>query len=133
MKGSPLFKFTITKGGQQATQYKKIIDAPPVFCADKGYRFNDNVICINTELLEAAFLPTYLDPTLWSSTYHVQLEVFDPLAAANAQGVHVMRTEMQQKSHISTQMFRSKYYWITTRSLDSSYKNGQNSPPTRSL
>ena len=38
MKDGPLFKLTITKGGQQATQYKKIIDALPVFCADKGYK-----------------------------------------------------------------------------------------------
>ena len=36
MKDGPLSKLTITKGGQQATQYKKIIDALPVFCADKG-------------------------------------------------------------------------------------------------
>ena len=44
MKDGPLFKLTITKGGQRATQYKKIIDALPVFCADKGYKFIDNVI-----------------------------------------------------------------------------------------
>ena len=36
MKDGPLSKLTITKGGQQATQYKKILDALPVFCADKG-------------------------------------------------------------------------------------------------
>ena len=35
MKDGLLSKLTITKGGQQATQYKKIIDALPVFCADK--------------------------------------------------------------------------------------------------
>ena len=43
-KDGPLSKLTITEGGQQATQYKKIIDALPVFCADKRYKFNDNVI-----------------------------------------------------------------------------------------
>ena len=36
MKDGPLSKLTITKGGQQATQYKKILDALLVFCADKG-------------------------------------------------------------------------------------------------
>ena len=35
MKEGPLFKLTITKGGQQTTQYKKIHDALPVFCAEK--------------------------------------------------------------------------------------------------
>ena len=44
MKDGPLSKLTITKGGQQATQYKKILDALPVFFADKGYKFMDNVI-----------------------------------------------------------------------------------------
>ena len=35
MNNGPISKLTVTKGGQQATQYKKIIDALPVFCADK--------------------------------------------------------------------------------------------------
>ena len=100
MKDGPLSKLTITKGGQQATQYKEIIDALPVFCVDKGYRFIDDIICTNTELLEAAFLPTYLDPALWSFTYHVQLDVVDPLAVPDPQGVCVLRTEMQQKSRV---------------------------------
>ena len=100
MKDVPFFKLTITKGGQWATQYKKIIDALPVFCADKGYRFINNVICTNKELLEAALLPTYPDPTQWSSTYYVQLEVVDPSATADSKGVCAMRTEMQKKSHV---------------------------------
>ena len=49
MKDGPLSKLTITEGGQQATQYKKIIDALPVFCADKGYKFIDDVIQTNSE------------------------------------------------------------------------------------
>ena len=44
MKDGPLSKLTITKGGQRATQYKKIVDALPVFCADKEYKCIDNVI-----------------------------------------------------------------------------------------
>ena len=64
MEDGPLSKLTITKGGQQATQYKKIIDALPVFCADKGYKFIDDVIWTNTVKLEAAFLPTHPDPAL---------------------------------------------------------------------
>ena len=51
MKDGPLSKLTITKSGQQATQYKKIIDVLPVFCADKGYKFIDNIICTNTKML----------------------------------------------------------------------------------
>ena len=49
MNDGPLFKLTITEGGQQATQYKKILDALPVFCADKGFKFIDDVIRTNTK------------------------------------------------------------------------------------
>ena len=94
MKDGPLSKLTITNRGQQATQYKKIIDALPVFCADKGYKFINDVIWTNTELIQAAFLPTYPDPALWSSTYHVQLNIVNPAAIPDAQGLCVLRTEM---------------------------------------
>ena len=101
MRNGPLSKLTITKGGQQATQYKKIIDVLPVFCADKGYKFIDNVIWTNTKLLEAAFLPTYPNTTLWSSTYHVQVDVVDATAAVDPQTLCCpLITEMQQKSHV---------------------------------
>ena len=71
MNDGPLSKLTITKGGQRATQYKKIIDALPIFCTDKGYKFIGDIIWTNTKVLQAAFLPTYQDLALWSSTYHV--------------------------------------------------------------
>ena len=83
MKDGPLSKLTITESGQQATQYKKTIDALLVFCADKGYEFIDDVIPTNTELLGAAFLPTYPNATLWSSTYHVQVDVVNTTVAAD--------------------------------------------------
>ena len=49
MKDGPLSKLTITEGGQQATQYMKILNALPVFCADKGYKFIDNIIRTDTQ------------------------------------------------------------------------------------
>ena len=91
MRDSSLSKLTITEGGQPVTQYKKIIDAPPVFCADKGYKFIGNVIWTNTELLEVAFLPTYPTVTLWSYTYHVQVDV---VGAAAVPYVWPLITEM---------------------------------------
>ena len=63
MKEGPLFKLTITKGGQRTTQYKKIIDALPVLCADKGFRYVGEIICTETELVEATFILTYPDAT----------------------------------------------------------------------
>ena len=72
-----------------------------VLCADKGYKFIDDVIWTNTELLEAAFLPTYPTATLWSSTYHEQVIVVNVIVAADPLTLrHPLITEMQRKSHI---------------------------------
>ena len=84
MKDGPRSKLTITKGGQQATQYKKIRDALPVFCADKGYKFIDNVIRTNTEQLRSAFMPAYSLASQWLNIYHVQVETVDPTAIPDA-------------------------------------------------
>ena len=100
MKDGPLSKLKITKGGQRATQYKNIIDALPVFCADKGYKFINDVIWTNTELLEVAFLPTYPNATLWSSTYHIQVDVVGTAAVPDANSVRPLITEIQWKSHV---------------------------------
>ena len=83
MKEGPLFKLTITKGGQQTTQYKKIIDALPVLCADKGFRYVGEIIRTNTELVEATFIPTYPDETQWLTDHEVYVEV------VNKQGMPV--------------------------------------------
>ena len=64
MNDGPLSKLTITESGQQATQYKKIIDALPVLRADKGYKFIDDVIRTNIEQVKVAFMPTYLVATM---------------------------------------------------------------------
>ena len=68
MKDGCLSKFTITKSRHQATQYNKMIDALPVFCVDKNYRYINGIICTGIGLLEVALLPTYLDTTRWSRT-----------------------------------------------------------------
>ena len=59
MKGGCLHKLTITECTHQATQYKKLIDALPVLCTDKGFRFVNDIICTDRELVKASFLPSY--------------------------------------------------------------------------
>ena len=73
MEDDCLLKLTITKSGHQATQYKKIIDTLPSFCQDKNYKYIDDIICTNTKLTNAYFLPAYLLTTQQSSTYHLNL------------------------------------------------------------
>ena len=65
MKDSCLSKLTITESANRAIQYKKVIDALQVYCVDKVYRYIDNIICKDTELLESAFLPAYPVATKW--------------------------------------------------------------------
>ena len=64
MKDGCLSKLIITDGSNRATQHKKIVDALPVFCADKGSRFVDDIICKNTKLTEAGFKERDLDSVL---------------------------------------------------------------------
>ena len=94
MKDGPLSKLTITEGGQQATQYKKIYDALPVFCADKGYKFIDDIIWTNTKKLQSAFAQTYPDASRWSNVYHVEVTTVDPTGARDGNGLRIPIQEM---------------------------------------
>ena len=64
MKDSYLSKLTITGSTNRAIQLKKITDSLPVYCADKKYQYIDDIICTNTELLQADFLLAYPDAAL---------------------------------------------------------------------
>ena len=100
LKDDCLSKVTITKSGHQATQYKKIIDTSPVLCADKNFRYIDDIICTGTKLLEAAFLPVYPDLRLWSETYHVNIETVNPTVVADATSARPTTTTMVEKTNI---------------------------------
>ena len=63
MKDGCLSKVIITDSGHRAIQFKNIIAALPVFCADKNYRYINDIICTGTKLREGSFLPAYPDPT----------------------------------------------------------------------
>ena len=89
MKDGPLSKLTITKGGQRATQFKKILDALPVFCADKGYKYIDDIIRTDKEKKISDFTPAYPDSSQWSTTYHVEVTTVDPLGALYTNGARV--------------------------------------------
>ena len=71
MKDGCISKMTITESGHQATQCKKTIDTIPVLCADKNYRYIDDVLCTWINLDEANFTPPYQNSGQWSNTYSV--------------------------------------------------------------
>ena len=58
MKDWCLYKLTITESSNRATQYKKIVDALPVFCADKGYWF---VATVESSLSDGNNFDSYVD------------------------------------------------------------------------
>ena len=101
MKDGPLSKLTITKDGQRATQYKKILDALPVFCVDKGYKFINYVIQTGIEQLQAAFMLPYPNTALWLNTYHVEFVTVDLVAIPDANiGLRTPITEVHERSHV---------------------------------
>ena len=64
MKDGPLSKLTITKTGHRPSQFKKICDVLPVFCADKNYRGLDEVLRTGRDKVEDDFMPAYPDANL---------------------------------------------------------------------
>ena len=47
VKDGCLHKITITEGSHQATQLKKIRDALPILCANKNFKYLNDIICNN--------------------------------------------------------------------------------------
>ena len=45
-------------------------------------------------------MPAYPNTTLWSNTYHVQIQTVDPTAPADQHNVRPVVTAMQEKSHV---------------------------------
>ena len=78
MKDGYISKLTITKTGHQATQYKKIMNNLPILCADKNFRYINDVLYRWTDLPEATFLLPYPDSTRWSNTYNIQIKIANP-------------------------------------------------------
>ena len=80
MKDGPLSKLTITGTGHRPSQFKKLWDALPVFCADENYQGLDKVLCIGCDKVEDDFMPAYPDATQWSTAHHVQITSVSPEA-----------------------------------------------------
>ena len=80
MKDGLISILTITKTGHQPSQFKKIWNALPVFCADKNYQGLDKVLRIGRYKVKDNFMPAYPNATQWSTTHHVQISRVNPEA-----------------------------------------------------
>ena len=78
MKDGPISELTITETGHRPSQFKKIYDALPIFCADKNYGCLDEVFCTGRDKVEDDFILAYSDANRWSSTHHVQIDSVNP-------------------------------------------------------
>ena len=73
MKDGPISKLTITETGHRPSQFKKIYNALPVFCADKNYGGLDEVLRTGRDKVEDDFMPAYPNANLWSNTHQIQV------------------------------------------------------------
>ena len=101
MKDSPISKLTITKTGHRPSQFKKICDILPVFCADKNYRGLNEVLRTGCDKVKDDFMPAYPNATQWSNTHHVEIQTVDPTANIDATtGLRPPITTVLQKTHV---------------------------------
>ena len=71
MKVCPISELTITETGHRPSQFKKLYDALPIFCADKKYGGFDEVLCTGHDQVEGDFMPAYPNATLWSYKHQI--------------------------------------------------------------
>ena len=87
MKEGTISKLTITETGHRPSQFKKIRNALPVFCADKNYGGLDEVLHTGRDKVKDDFMPAYPDTNRWSSIHHVQIASVNPNATIGVNAV----------------------------------------------
>ena len=70
MKDGPISKLTSIETRHRPSQFKKLIDALPVFCTDKNYGDLDEILRTGRDKVENDFIPAYPNANLWSTTHH---------------------------------------------------------------
>ena len=81
MKEGPISELTITETGHRPSQFKKIYDTLPVFCADKNYSDLNEVLRTRRDKVENDFMSAYPDDNLWSNIHQIQLTTVPARAA----------------------------------------------------
>ena len=99
-----LSNLTITESSNRATQYKEIVVALSVNCADKGYWCVDDIIHKDTELKEADFKEPHPNIALWSKKYmsrsRLLIKTVDPAAVPAADGSRTPIKQMVEKNNV---------------------------------
>ena len=130
MKYSCLRKLIITECSHCPTQFKKIRDALPVLCADKGFRIIYDVIHTYKELINTSHVPIYPDATLWSRTVHVKIDLVDQNTTLVSSARLIFKV-VTTKTHVFDMNMQKKFMLEYDIRSKSSHKNGVNSLLTR--
>ena len=103
MKDGPISELTIIETGYRPSQFKKLYDALPVFCADKNYSGLDEVLRTRHDQVERDFMLAYPNPTLWSHTHQIQVAtVADGAALAKGSLIeHVVTYKLMNKTIVT--------------------------------
>ena len=101
MKEHPISKLIITKTGHRPTQYKKIVDTPPVLCSDKNYQGIDDVNWTRNDLVEVDSMPAYPKANQWSITHHVQISTVNLADLEAANGLCLITFETLEQTYAS--------------------------------
>ena len=96
MKDSPISELTITETGHRPSQFKKIFDALPVFCADKNYGGLDKILRTDCDKVENDFMLVYPNANLWSNTRHIQVHSVQ-LGTALVEGTETNKRPVRYK------------------------------------
>ena len=81
MKDGPISELTITETGHRPSQFKKICDVFPVFCADKNYQGLNEELRTGRDKVEDDFIPAYPNANLLSNTHQIQVDTVDAEAS----------------------------------------------------
>ena len=100
MKDGCLNKLIITECSHQATQFKKIHNVLSVLCAEKEFKYVDDIICINKELVNVDHLSTYPNETRWPIVVNVKIDTIDPTAAVDAFDSRPNIKVVTKKTHV---------------------------------
>ena len=133
MNDGPISKLTITETGHTPTQFKKIIEAIPILCADKNFHGLNEVLWTEHDLVETDFMPPYSDVTRWSTTHYVQVSIVNPADPEAADGLRPSRFEMMEQTHVFDANFQRSDYRNTNGIPRTSLKSTPSSLQTRRL
>ena len=104
MKDGPISELTITETGHRPSQFKKLWDALPVFCADKNYGGLDEVLRTGRDKVENDFMPAYPNANLWSNTHQIQVVTIAAGAAlieGSTTGQHITTYQLVDQTIIT--------------------------------